>query len=260
MTTTRTLLAGAALAALATLLPAHAQAEGEHVALEFDYGISEATDPMVRREIIELRRSGLIDFQGQVGTDLLAIERLQRRAQAIRGLMADLGTEGLRQFDPDLYVAMENSPILLNQRLAEIRLRRDLEAELAADQEEDATPTPGMDDLAAAGRQGPANMFDGPPFTTAWVGEAPPVEAPMDFTTTEEPAEEAPPPIVDFPISLREILGSNGVYRAVILHGQELIRVEVGDMLPNDTEIIEVMMDRLRVRRRDREFDIHLRG
>ena len=265
MKNTQSLTQGTAIALLFLLaLPGHAQtptaipvaATAESEVLPLDHGIADAVDPVVRNEVMELRRTGLIEFQGQVGTDLLTIERLQRRAQAIQSLIGSVGTEGLKQFDPALYEALETSPVMMNQRIAELRLQRELEEERRL-LEEGAEADDGEVVVAArVGRVGPADIFNSAPFTPQ------PVIEDVEEVVEEVPAYEPPPPppIVDFPISLREILGFNGEYRAVILHGSELVRVEAGDQLPNDTEILEIRDDRIQVRRRDMTFDIHLRG
>ena len=247
--------------ALAVLIAGMAQAEGDGVvptALavpQIDYGLSDDLDPQVRAEIVGLRGAGLLEFQGQIGSDLIAIDRLQRRAQAIQGLLGALGTEGLRQFDPTLYASMENSPLVLRQRIEELKLQRELD-EVAA---EGSDPLDALDPYAGGGRFGPADPFASAPFLNAPTPEEVVVEEPPVPDFVDDFVEKAPE-IVDFPISLREILGANGEFRAVILHGNELIRIEAGDMLPNDTEILEVMIDRIKIRRRDMMFDIHLRG
>lgn len=246
--------------ALAVSIASMAQAEGDGVvptALavpQIDYGLSDDIDPQVRAEIVNLRGAGLLEFQGQIGSDLIAIDRLQRRAQAIQGLLGALGTDGLRQFDPALYASMENSPIVLRQRIEELKLQRELDEAAAED-----GLSPDHDPLEGGGRFGPADPFASSPFLNTPAPEVVVVEEPPVPDFVNDFAEKEPE-IVDFPISLREILGANGEFRAVILHGNELIRIEAGDMLPNDTEIIEVMIDRIKIRRRDMTFDIHLRG
>lgn len=235
-----------------------------------DFGIGEEVDPYVRSQVHGLRASGLMPLQSEIGTDLMMIDRFQRRALALEQMMSALGTEGLRQFDPNLYASLEKSPIFIRQRIAELNLERELE--------EAALGGAIKQDGMAMGPDGPFNIFDHPPFAPGPIAYAPPEapeqqsvsEAPAETSETEEPqidlleqmltAVETAPRVEDIPISLREILGANGVYRAVILHGDELIRVEVGDMLPNDTEIMGVYQDRIEIRRRDDVVNIHFRG
>lgn len=239
-----------------------------------DFGIGEEVDPYVRSQVHGLRASGLMPLQSEIGTDLMMIDRFQRRALALEQMMSALGTEGLRQFDPNLYASMEKSPIFIRQRIAELNLERELEEATLGGEAGGEGEGEGM----VMGPEGPFNIFDYPPFAPGPVVSAPPeppaqesvAEAPAETSVTEEPqidlleqmltAVDPVPEAEDIPISLREILGANGVYRAVILHGDELIRVEVGDMLPNDTEIMGVYQDRIELRRRDDVVNIHFRG
>lgn len=275
----------------------------------------EHIDPMVRDEVARLQDSGVIGLQSRIGTDLIAIERLQRRAEALRGLMSVLGTDGLRQFDPELYASMSNSPIFLSQRLEEIKLRREVDDELRGRRAEpgadvDAPPMPmdGSDifsrppfigQLPEAALFGPGLQgFPGAPVATPpLAGFTPPGVTPPEGGPSEDqagdagaqqdpalsgqspgfppgfapgfasgpdavrpPEPEIDPAAFDIPVSLREIFGSNGVYRAVILHGTELLRVERGDTLPNDTEVLQILRDRIILRRQTREVEIHIRG
>lgn len=232
------------------------------VDFQMDFGVDEAVDPVVRDQIIGLRGQGIMGLQSRIGTDLLLIDRLQRRAQAVEQLIRSVGIDGLHFIDPELHASLQNSPIFIRQQIEELRLQRELEDVLMNAQEEEElqefTPPPGG-----------FNIWDLPGMAQ---GMPPAVEPVMpepeepdfsDLFPEEEivtPPEPEIPVIVDFPISLREILGSNGVFRAVILHGEELIRVEQGDRLPNDTEIMSVNEDRIQVRRRDTIFDLHIRG
>lgn len=269
--------------------------------------IDDRVDPMVREEVTRLQESGVIGLQSRIGTDLIAIERLQRRAEALRGLMSVLGTDGLRQFDPELYASMASSPIFLSQRLEEIKLQREVDDELRgrrapADPDAEGAPAmgvgadifsrppftgPGPDALlfGPGGPGAPGDTGNMPPLAGAPTpggfpapGEVPPVAdfgngaapdpalsgmtpAPEFGLGAGRPSEpEIDPAAFDIPVSLREIFGSNGVYRAVILHGDELLRVERGDTLPNDTEVLQILRDRIILRRQTREVEIHIRG
>lgn len=210
--------------------------------------VSDDVDPMVRASIEELQRSGVIDLQSRVGSDLLIIDRLQRRGEAIRTLMETLGTEGLRQMDPQLHASLQDSPIFIAQRIAELELQRALEEAISGPSE-----VVEEDPVELNARLDGSEIF-------APVMEDPYQEEPEVLILDLPPIEMAQPSFTDFPISLREIFGSNGVFQAIILHGSEPVRVTAGDLLPNDTEILEILEDRIKVRRRDREFDIHLRG
>lgn len=213
--------------------------------------VSDEVDPLVRESIAELQRNGVIDLQRRVGSDLLVIDRLQRRGLAIKTLMETLGTEGLRQMDPELYIALQDSPIFIAQKIAEVELLRDLDMAIAGPVE---AIEPG--NAATLGPRSDGSEIFYPAEEEPVEEEPEIVLVPID----SEVIEIAEPVYLDFPISLREIFGSNGVFQAIILHGNEPVRIATGDTLPNDTEILEILADRITVRRRHRVFDIHLRG
>lgn len=263
----------AALALIVSASTLQAEIEMKSLVVEdadIAHGIEESVDPIVRDEILGLRSNGLMGIQSEVGTDLLLIERYQRRAQALEQMMSSLGTDGLRQFNPELYASLEQSPIFIRQKIAELELQRQLENIMNGDGSDDA-----QDELerlmSQMGGNVPFDIFNYPPFAPAPPGwqAGGPEGFDIDFPQEEDSAsgiedlfeETVPEPmIIDFPISLREIHGASGVYRAVILHGDELIRIEAGDRLPNDTEILDILQDRIQIRRRDTVLDIHIRG
>lgn len=245
----RLMLASSILAS-ALAMPLSAE-EGPAPENPHELGLSDRMDPYLRRDVVSLRETGVIDLQGQIGTELLVLERLQRRADALRALMERLGTDGIRQLDPELHESLSQSPIFLQQRIAELNLQIQL-MELM-EKEKDALREEEEAERISEARSDGSDFFQ-PPEPRPQVVDLPELEP------EPEPVVVAEPVIVDFPISLREIFGSQGDLRAIIAHGDEFIRVSPGDELPNDTQIINILEDRIVVRRRDRVFDIHLRG
>lgn len=228
--------------------------------------IADSVDPIVRQDIMELRSSGVVALQSKIGTELITIDRLQARAAALEGLLGTLGVDGLKQFDPEIYEAMKDSPLVLNQMIEELKLRQELEAIQNGTDEEVVA------EAADEGQRfGPPDVFQQAPFAPVQDIYVPqePIAAPV-----VEDMPMNPLPVIDVPqltmddfadtqkneISLREIYGGAGVFKAVILHGEEVMKVEAGDRLPNDTEILTIQDDRITVRRGDTTFEVFLRG
>lgn len=222
----------------------------------------QGTDPLVEQDIMGLRESGIVDLQSRIGKDLIVIDRLQRRAEALEGMIATLGVEGLKQFDPELYEALKDSPLVLNQLIEEEKLRRDLEKVRSGEDEENSAP-PDMATLdpLAFFQQGGASALLPPPVAPAPELET---ESSLDLGSPEDLEMEdiAPPaPVVVTPmIAVREIYGRSESLTAVITLDAEEISVQAGDFLPNDVEILSVFENRISVRQGDQTFEVFLRG
>lgn len=220
-------------------------------------------DPIVQEDISSLRSSGVVEMQARIGQDLVVIDRLQRRAEALQGMIATVGVEGLKQFDAELYEALKDSPLVLNQMIEEEKLRRELEKAKAGDEADTDQPVDpaALDPLAFFQQGGMGAMV---PQQSAPFPE-PVVEVEESLVTDDVPmpveeVELLPTVSIGSEIVLREVYGSADSLKAIISHGSEDIRVEAGDMLPNDTEIKAIFENRITVRRGDQIFEVFLRG
>jgi hypothetical protein len=223
--------------------------------------VDPSVDPITEQAARLLDGSGLIARQAALSQSLLLMERQIRQAELIRTLLSTLGPDAWIEVAPGEFRSFAETPVALRERIALVELEKQLE-ELQTDDEnspsvlrerieaarlrqelaeieatilltsqgavgtgQQLTDAAGTDDLAAA----LAGSFAG-----ASGNNQPPAAQPAP------PAEPPPPVVIETPISLREVAGLNGVFWAVIGYGEELLRVEAGDILPGDVQIGEI--------------------
>ncbi|MCW3782572.1 hypothetical protein [Defluviimonas salinarum] len=241
-------------------------------------------DPLVGDHMQRLDRFGVISRQSDLGEDILIIDREIKRAESISTLLTYMGIDGFKKTYPELAELMENSPVVLRAELDKQTLKKEIEA-AKSDLEQavaaNNAPAPRDDGSSFFELPGAAAAADGRPAPTlggitpladpaaidmaalAALGIAAPgaLPAPAGEILTETP-EVAPaePEIKDIPISLREVYGVSDDFTAVIMHGDERIRVRAGDALPNDTVIEFVGEDYIKLKRRGETVRVQIRG
>ena len=261
--------------------PSQGIAGDPNAAPEADAPLDPAVDPITEQAARLLDGSGLIARQAALSQSLLLMERQIRQAELIRTLLSTLGPDAWIEVAPgefrsfaetpvalrerialvelekqleDLQTDDENSPAVLRERIETARLRQELAeieaAILAADQRAPETARQpqdavGTDDLAKA----LAGSFAG----SGGEGQ-PPAAQPAP------PSEQPLPVVTETPISLREVAGLNGVFWAVIGYGEELLRVESGDILHGDVQIGEIGPNFLNFERRGEPRRLILRN
>lgn len=240
-----------------------------------------ALDPISEQAARLLDSSGLIARQAALSQSLLLMERQIRQAELIRTLLSTLGPDAWIEVAPgefrsfaetpvalrerialvelekqleDLQTDDENSPAILRERIETARLRQELAeieaAILATDQRAPETARQPQD---AAGTDDLAKALAGS-FAGSGGGGQPPAAQPAP------PSEQPSPVVTETPISLREVAGLNGVFWAVIGYGEELLRVESGDILPGDVQIGEIGPNFLNFERRGEPRRLILRN
>lgn len=219
-------------------------------------------DGVTSERVEELIDGGIIDRQARIGEDMLVIGREVERIQAIRDLLSLLGVEGLRAHYPDLAESLEGSPLVLSSRITEAELEAELEEALSRDEDADDL----LDVTSSVAPVGGDTLMDAPVRTDGESTE--PAENEIDnlrqdleqmmqasrqeitrnimaeldgrLPEQEEQRRERPREI-----SLREIYGARGEYRAIIRFGDRRVQVREGDELPGDITIEEIGSDYL---------------
>ena len=235
--------------------------------------LPDSIDPIAREDLERLDRLGIVGAQARIGEDILIIDRQIRRAEAIQSLIGYLGVEGFKLEYPQLAADLEGSPILLQADLTKAQLLAEIRAANSNDEVAEETPKPrddGSSFFDQANMQPPQLSPNGRPLPTGGTGAQvldPAIaaliaeevaKATESLIAEEEARVEAEPEYV--PISLREVYGLNGQLYAIIIHGDERIRVTAGDRLPNDTLIQSIEPEAMTILRRGQETTIRIRG
>ncbi len=243
--------------------------------------VDPSVDPITEQAARLLDGSGLIARQAALSQSLLLMERQIRQAELIKTLLSTLGPDAWIEVAPgefrsfaetpvalrerialvelekqleELQTEDENSPSVLRERVEAARLRQELaeiEATILSTSQgasgtgQQLTDAAGTDDLSAA----LAGSFAG----ATGENQLPAAQA-------VPPAEPPPPVVTETPISLREVAGLNGAFWAVIGYGEELLRVEAGDILPGDVQIGEIGPNFLNFERRGEPRRLILRN
>ena len=230
----------------------------------------EVTDPYVAQDVLRLDSLGVVTRQARIGEDILVIDREIRRAQAVDQLVGYLGRDAFEKAYPDLAEDLHKSPIILRAELEKQELINKIEAaktKKTEDGKEEDDPKPRDDGSSfftmipsgPASKAPAAATADGKPAPTN--GPSANAETPAPSTIMEaespEPVKEA---IQDIPISLRQIFGLADDLTAVIDHGGERIRVQSGDVLPNDTVIEFIGDDYIKIKRHGESVRMQIRG
>jgi len=235
--------------------------------------LPDSIDPIAREDLDRLDRLGVVGAQARIGEDILIIDRQIRRAEAIQTLIGYLGVEGFKLQYPHLAADLKDSPILLQADLTKAQLLAEIRAANSDEEVVKDVPQPRDDgssffdqasmqppQLSPSGRPLPtgdnsAKTLD--PAITALI-EAEVAKATERLMEETESEVEPEPEYV--PISLREVYGLNGELYAIIIHGEERIRVRAGDRLPNDTLIQSIEPDAMTILRRGQVTKIRIRG
>ncbi|MBW3243604.1 hypothetical protein KUV57_13100 [Epibacterium sp. DP7N7-1] len=234
--------------------------------------LPKSIDQISREDLERLDRLGVVGAQARIGEDILIINQHIRRAAAIKSLIGYLGVEGFRLQYPQLAAELKDSPILLEADLNKAQILADIRAANSDEKEVKPVPKPRDDgssffdqtstnppNLSPSGRplpNGQGNTKELDPMIAALIA------AEVDKATEDLVHEEAlVKPSNDYvPISLREVYGLSGELHAIIIHGEERIRVRAGDKLPNDTLIQSIEPDVITILRRGQETQIRIRG
>lgn len=234
--------------------------------------LPDSLDPLARDELERLDRLGIVGAQARIGEDILIIDRQIRRAEAIQTLIGYLGADGFRLHYPQLAAELRDSPLMLQAALDRAKLLADIReansdaapAEEAPRSRDDGSSFFNQANLQtppanAGGRPAPLNGNGVDPAIAAMISEQIAALAPPASTLqAAEPVAALQPALA--PISLREVYGVSGDLHAIIVHGDERIRVGVGDVLPNDTTILTIEADAIVIRRRGVETRVQISG
>lgn len=231
--------------------------------------ISDAVDPVAKADLERLDREGVVGKQARLGEEILIINRQIRRAEAIKELLGYLGVEGFKKEYPELAEQLKDSPILLEADLNRAKIL----AEIAAiGTEEEAKPLAARDDGSSFFSQNGLAMPRDTPIATPSLfteeGELDPalseIIAQKVAEATAKLAENAP---IDTgasaaaqPISLREVYGLSGSLYAIIVYGDERIRVAEGDELPSGVQVKAIDPDSITILRDGVETRIQIKG
>ncbi|MFG6083442.1 hypothetical protein ACEUZ9_004702 [Paracoccus litorisediminis] len=216
--------------------------------------LTDEVDPMSAELVRNLDADNFVQTRIRNGLDVKMMEDELKRVQSIEKLVDAMGIDGFKAAFPDLYESMQHSPAMLSAQIRRQELMNDLKKAEAGPEEikiaADATPAPPP-------VQGEAASFFG-------LGGGPASPEPLEPPPPVTPAEEIIPPepeaVMDIPISLREVYGIDGRYYAIILHGEEKIRVTKGDILPGETEVRDIGDGYIDILRHGEDIRIRIQG
>lgn len=253
--------------------------------------LSTDLDPITADDVRKMDGEGLIERRKKVGEDILIFDVEIERTKRISDLVDAMGHDAFKIAYPDLYKLVENSPIILGARIRQQELKNDLEVALRGPERPEepvAAESAAAEPEALSVREDGSSYFD-MPVAGAQATQPLPDEDDLggleevDLAAEAEPAEglDAPASPADAladgtlvltdvqdvaglgireTISLREVYGLGDQRRAVILHGQDRILVQVGDELPGETSIKEIGDTHIVVLRDGEEIRIQLNG
>lgn len=227
--------------------------------------LPENMDVMSADLVRSIDADDFIQSRMKIGLDIKMMEEELKRIQGIEKLIDVMGIQAFSAAYPDLYLAMQDSPALLSAQIRRQELLNDLEEAMTKpeDKEEESEKV-----ASAPVRDDGSSFFIMPSSAPAISQDAgdgiPPAINPQD-AEDQDPAdllaaEIIEPEEIDAPISLREIYGIGGKFYAVIMHGDEKIRISKGDVLPGDTEILNVGDGFIDIIRRGSEIRIRIQG
>lgn len=218
--------------------------------------LPEDMDPMSKPVVRQLDGDNVVQRKIGLGLELKLLQDEIQRMDSIGKLIEALGVDGFKASFPDLYEQLKSSPAILEAEIKYHELQHQLEAAKEG-------PKPEEETLDAAQLLTPRD--DGSAFfmmPEPDVQPIPDIPEPIDPAAEllEEPLPEAPPEPVDVSISLREVYGIAGSYYAIIMHGEERVRVSKGDQLPGETEIRDIGDGYIDIIRRGEEIRIRIQG
>lgn len=233
-------------------VPAFEVNEPQVEAQAADRALPDNMDPMSVGIVRQIDGASILRDRTSVNLNIKLLEDQKRHQDVLVELISVMGVEGFKTEYPELYEKYKNSPAVLT---AEIKMH-ELLHELEAAKEGPKEPEPAPEPLKA--RDDGSDFFKLPGQLPISIEGVPPMIVPPGEALEVMPVE--PPPPEDIPISLREVYGISGEYSAIIMHGEEKIRVSAGDELPGDTKVIAVGDGYLEIIRRGELIKLHIKG
>ena len=236
------------LALILAPAPAPAQFLPEGVAPAED--AAEAADPVTEAQVRQLRESGLIARQTQIGEGLLLMDRQLRQAQLAQQVMALLGADLPVEVAPGEFRDFSQTPLGIRERIAQMRLELEL-LELSEEVEQ------------ARGESGPtfsplSALFSFRPTTETGGPRPAAPAAPVVAAPGSEPADEPVPEAVEPEISVRELRGGAGRFTALLRVDRVDFEAVPGTTLPGGIEVITVQPEQVVVRLQDGRLKSYL--
>lgn len=213
--------------------------------------LPENMDPMSAGIVRQLDSSSILRDRTSLNLNIKLLEDQRRHQEALVEVINLMGVDGFKLEYPDLYEKYKTSPAVLKAEIKMHELKHELEAAIEGPKEPEPAPEP----LRA--RDDGSDFFKLPGQVPMAIDGVPPmIGAPSEMVQVEPP----PPPPVDITISLREVYGIAGNYQAIIMHGEEKIRVIAGDELPGETQIIAVGDGYIEIIRRGEHMKLNIKG
>lgn len=250
---------------------AAAETEGAPAHVERDFQAT--VDEVAKADTLRLDRYGIVSKQADIMEQKLILEGQISHAKSVEQLVELLGVDAFRLMYPELAKQLEGSPILLDADLKRAQIQREIQEALEG-------PSDSVVEAPKARDDG-SSFFDptyvAPPSANARQTAAAP-DAPSQSEIVELIRKElssmqgaptldtggaqtaAPLAPIDIPVSLREVYGLAGNFSAVIVHGEERIRVREGDLLPNDTIVQQIDETSITILRHGKPIKIQIRG
>ena len=199
-----------------------------------------AADPVTEAQVRQLRETGLIARQTQIGEGLLLMDRQLRQAQLAQQVIALLGVDEPVEVAPGEFRDFSDTPLGIRERIQQLQL--ELQLLEMTEQVEQARAESGGARFPLSALLGlrPSPEAIAPQAAPA-PAAAPAAGAPADPPPDPQPAQPEPATAPPEPeISVRELRGAAGRYSALLRIDRVDMVAEPGTELPGGIAVVAV--------------------